>query len=108
MSGGSPVSRDPGPTRVFTTRWGAEDDRGPRVPWIGIFLVIFGGLILLERLLPDYRNLGNVLFLAAGLAFYALFAIIPGILTLVAALGIVISDPVSREKVVQFWANGSG
>jgi hypothetical protein len=80
VSGGKPLSRDPGslsrdpgPTRVFT-RWG-EDDRGPRVPWIGIFLVIFGGLILLERVLPDYRNLGNVLVLAAGLAFLVAWAL---------------------------------
>jgi GNAT superfamily N-acetyltransferase len=84
MSGGSPVSRDPGPTRVFTSRWGAEDDRGPRVPWIGIFLVIFGSLIVLERLLPDYRNLGNVLFLAAGLAFLVAWALRRGTFALYA------------------------
>lgn len=84
MSGGSPVSRDPGPTRVFTSRWGPEDDRGPRVPWIGIFLVIFGGLILLERALPDYRNLGNVLVLAAGLAFLVVWALRRGTFALYA------------------------
>ena len=53
------------------------------------------------EVLQDYGSAGGGL-LAAGLAFYALFAIIPGILTLVALLGIIISDPVSREKVVQF------
>ena len=53
------------------------------------------------EVMHDYGSAGGGL-LAAGLAFYALFAIIPGILTLVALLGIVISDPASREKVVQF------
>jgi hypothetical protein len=91
MSGGNQINREPGivtrnpgPTRVFTSRWGAEDDRGPRVPWIGIFLVIFGGLIVLERLLPDYRNLGNVLFLAAGLAFLVAWALRRGTFSLYA------------------------
>ena len=84
MSGGNPVSPDPGPAHVFTSRWGAEEDRGPRVPWIGIFLVIFGSLIVLERLLPDYRNLGNVLFLAAGLAFLVAWALRRGSFSLYA------------------------
>jgi membrane protein len=53
------------------------------------------------EVLQDYGSSGGGL-LAAGLAFYALFAIIPGILTLVALLGIVISDPASREKVIEF------
>lgn len=48
-----------------------------------------------------YGNAGGGL-LAAGLAFYALFAIVPGILTLVALLGLVIDDPVTREKAVQW------
>jgi GNAT superfamily N-acetyltransferase len=90
MSGGNPVSRDPGslsgdpgPMRVFT-RWGPEDDRGPRLPWIGIFLVIFGGLLLLERALPAYRNLGNLLVLAAGLAFLVAWALRRGTFALYA------------------------
>jgi hypothetical protein len=90
MSGGGPVSRhpdspsrDPGPVRVFT-RWGPEDDRGPRVPWIGIFLLIFGGLLLLQRALPDYQNLGNVLVLAAGLAFLVAWALRRGTFALYA------------------------
>ncbi len=53
------------------------------------------------EVLQGYGSAGGGL-LAAGLAFYALFAIIPGILTLVALLGIVISDPASRESVVQW------
>jgi membrane protein len=53
------------------------------------------------EVLQGYGSAGGGL-LAAGLAFYALFAIIPGILTLVALVGIVISDPASRESAVQW------
>lgn len=55
----------PGGVRVFA-RWG-DEDRRPDIPWVGIFLVVFGGLLILDRVLPD-RSLGNVLVLAAGIA----------------------------------------
>jgi hypothetical protein len=68
--GQGPVNdRGPAPVRVYGWRWGSDEERRPRLPWIGIFLVVFGGLLLLEQILPDYENLGNVLVLAAGLAF---------------------------------------
>jgi hypothetical protein len=79
MSGGSgsnpPVTRlpndDHGPGGVRSWTWNdrSTDDRGPQLPWIGIFLVIFGALLLLDRVLPGYRIGGSVLVLAAGLAF---------------------------------------
>ena len=53
------------------------------------------------EVLADYGSAGGGL-LAAGLAFYALFAVIPGILTLVALLGFVISDPTAREHVIEW------
>lgn len=53
---------------VVEWRWGPDAQRRPGLPWIGIFLVVFGGLLLFEAALPDYRTLGNVLVLAAGLA----------------------------------------
>jgi len=53
------------------------------------------------EVLADYGSAGGGL-LAAGLAFYALFAVIPGILTLVALLGFVISEPTAREHVVEW------
>lgn len=59
--------------RVFA-RWGADDERRPGVPWIGIFLIVFGGLLVLDQVLPD-RNLGDVLLLAAGLASLVAWAI---------------------------------
>ena len=60
---------DPG-TRAWAWRWGPDEDRRPGLPWIGIFLVVFGALLLVERALPDQR-LGDVAVLAAGLASLA-------------------------------------
>ena len=53
---------------VSEFRWGPDAERRPGLPWIGIFLVVFGGLLLVERALPEYQQLGNVVVLAAGLA----------------------------------------
>lgn len=53
---------------VYDWRWGPDSERRPGIPWIGVFLIVFGGLLLVEAALPDYRTLGNVLVLAAGLA----------------------------------------
>lgn len=53
---------------VYSWRWGPDGERRPSLPWIGIFLVVFGGLLLVERALPEYETLGNIVVLAAGLA----------------------------------------
>ena len=53
---------------VYSWRWGPDGDRRPGLPWIGIFLVVFGGLLLVERALPEYKQLGNIVVLAAGIA----------------------------------------
>jgi len=58
-----------GPTvRTWAWSWGPDEERRPGLPWIGIFLVVFGVLLLLENALPSYRRLGDVAVLAAGLA----------------------------------------
>ena len=61
------VPSDPG-IRAWAWRWGPDEDRRPGLPWVGIFLVVFGALLLLERALPNYQRLGDVAVLAAGLA----------------------------------------
>ena len=33
------------PVRTWAWRWGPDEDRRPGLPWIGIFLVIFGALL---------------------------------------------------------------
>ncbi len=70
--------------RVYGWQWTSEDERGPRLPWIGIFLVVLGGLLILDRLLPEYQSLGNVLVLAAGLAFLVLWLVNRGTFALYA------------------------
>ncbi len=71
-SSGSPSSGSPKPVsgavHVYGWQWGRDEDRRPGLPWIGIFLVVFGGLLIVQNALPDYRNLGNTAVLAAGLA----------------------------------------
>jgi hypothetical protein len=62
--GSKPVS---GPTvRVYDWQWGAEETRRPHLSWIGVFLVVFGALLILEN--SVYGDLGNIAVLAAGLA----------------------------------------
>jgi hypothetical protein len=63
------IPAESGPVRVYGWEWGREEDRGPRLPWIGIFLVVYGALLLIDRLAPQYLTAGNLLVLAAGLAF---------------------------------------
>lgn len=58
-----------GPVRVYGWEWGREEDRRPRLPWIGVFLVIYGALLLVDRLAEQYLIASNLLVLAAGLAF---------------------------------------
>lgn len=60
------VPSDPA-VRAWAWRWGPDEDRRPGLPWIGIFLVVFGALLLVERMLPGQR-LGDVAVLAAGVA----------------------------------------
>ena len=40
-----------------------------RLPWFGIFLVVFGALLLLRQVYPGLETAGSLLFLAAGVAF---------------------------------------
>jgi hypothetical protein len=75
-SGGSAAPPRPpvsGPV-VYGWQWGRDEDRRPGLPWIGVFLVIFGGLLIVQYSLPQYQNLGNVAVLAAGLAFLLVWA----------------------------------
>ena len=54
---------------VLGWQWGREEDRRPRLPWIGIFLMVYGGLLLVDRLAPQFLQSTNLLVLAAGVAF---------------------------------------
>ena len=45
------------------------------LPWIGIFLLVFGGLLLLRQALPGYATAGSLVVLAFGLALLIKWAI---------------------------------
>ena len=61
--------------RVYTWEWGPDNARRPGLPWIGIFLLVFGGLLLMQQLFPDFEALGSVVVLAVGLAFLVKWAV---------------------------------
>jgi hypothetical protein len=96
--------REEGGVRSYTWQWGKDEDRQPELPWIGIFLVVLGGLLLLDRMLPEYVSLGNVVVLAAGLAFLLLwlvrrstFALYAGAFLTAAAVPNLIESLMARE-----------
>lgn len=64
-----------GNVRVYTWEWGTDDQHRPGLPWIGIFLLVFGGLLLLQQLFPQFQAVGSVIVLAIGLAFLAKWAV---------------------------------
>jgi hypothetical protein len=70
---GEPVRGEVIDGRGHAYSWGWTDIGGPsgrsRVPWIGIFLIVFGGLLLLQQALPTFKAAGSILFLALGVAF---------------------------------------
>jgi hypothetical protein len=70
--------RDPGASpdvRAFSWEWGPDPARRPGLPWIGIFLLVFGGLLLIQQIFPQFQALGSVVVLAIGLAFLVKWAI---------------------------------
>ena len=74
---------DPG-IRVYGWRWGPDEARRPGLPWIGIFLVVFGGILLVEQMLPEYSRIGNATLLAAGLASLVFWVLRRGTIALYA------------------------
>ncbi|HEU0243105.1 MAG TPA: hypothetical protein VFQ75_04325 [Candidatus Limnocylindrales bacterium] len=60
-----------GDTRAYSWEWSeVPGTRGrSRLPWFGIFLVVFGGLLLLQQFFPSLETAGSLLFLAIGIAF---------------------------------------
>jgi hypothetical protein len=69
--------RGPGEPKVhvYSWEWGADDAHRPGLPWIGIFLLVFGGLLLLQQVFPQFEALGSVVVLAVGLAFLVKWAV---------------------------------
>ena len=74
----SGARRRPTNARVYRWEWGPDDARRPGLPWIGIFLLVFGALLLIQSIFPEAQALGSVVVLAIGLAFLVRWAITRG------------------------------
>lgn len=61
--------------RVYSWEWGPDEARRPGLPWIAIFLVVFGVLLLIQQAYPEARGAGSAFVLALGLAFLIKWAI---------------------------------
>ena len=92
--------RDPGSpsnVKVYSWEWGPNQARRPSVPWIGLFILVLGGLLLVQQLAPGAEVVGSVVTLAIGLAFLLKWAIDRGtgslyagaLITALAAPGII-------------------
>ena len=69
--------------RVYSWEWGTgrlgrDGDRRPGLPWFGIFLLVLGGLLLIQQLYPQSQAIGSVLVLAIGIAFLIRWAVTRG------------------------------
>jgi hypothetical protein len=64
-----PAAPEAGTVHAIGWEWGREEDRRPQLPWIGLFVLIYGVLLLVDRLASQYLIATNLLVLAAGLAF---------------------------------------
>ncbi len=70
--------------RVYDWRWGPDEQRRPGLPWIGVFLVVFGVILLVDQMLPEYSLIGDAVLLAAGLASLVVWALRRGTIALYA------------------------
>ncbi|MGZ8515555.1 MAG: hypothetical protein ACXW4H_07645 [Candidatus Limnocylindrales bacterium] len=107
-SGGRPPGA--GDPRVYHWEWGSDDARRPGLPWIGIFLLVFGGLLLVQQAYPELESAGSLLVLAIGLAFLVKWAIDRGsgslyagaIITALAAPGVIEAAGVHADGLGTF------
>ena len=60
--------------RVYRWEWGPDEGRRPGLSWIGIFLLVFGGLLLVQQAYPELESAGSLVVLAIGLAFLVKWA----------------------------------
>jgi len=77
------------PRLSLRERIGALERRARRLPPVRVLLSV----------MDSYNAAGGGL-LASGLAFSALFAIVPGLLLLVSVLVIIVDDPATRNRVI--------
>ncbi len=97
---------DGGRVRAYGWEWSdiGGSRRRTRLPWFGIFLVVFGALLLLRQVYPSLDTAGSLLFLAAGVAFLVSWLVNRGIGSLY--LGSIITalsapDLLASAKIVE-------
>ncbi|MGZ6270106.1 MAG: hypothetical protein ACXWMU_06020 [Candidatus Limnocylindrales bacterium] len=79
--------RPPRAGRVVNWRWDPGADEGrPGIPWLGVFFLLFGGLLLLQQAFPAADLAGSALVLALGLAFLFAWASGRNVLSLYAGV----------------------
>lgn len=96
--------------RAYRWEWGPDDSRRPGLPWIGIFLLVFGGLLLVQQVYPELESIGSVFVLAIGLAFLVKWAIDRGtgslyagaIITALAAPGVLNAAGIEADGLGTF------
>jgi hypothetical protein len=64
-----------GSVKVYSWEWGPDEARRPGLPWVAIFLVVFGVLLLIQQAYPEARGAGSAFVLALGIAFLIKWAI---------------------------------
>jgi hypothetical protein len=95
--------------RVYTWEWGPEEGRRPGLPWIGIFLLVFGALLLIQQLFPQAKALGSLVFIAIGVAFLIKWAIDRGTGSLYAgAIITALAAPGLIEEIANQTIDGLG
>ncbi len=85
--------------RFETRNWTWEDEDVRRgLPWIGVFLVVFGGILLIGQAFPQAHILGSALTTAFGVALLVSWAtgrgwgLYPGLLILAYSLPSLLVD----------------
>src|SRR4051794_1736222 len=82
---GEVIEGPTGPT-VHAYRWEWSDVGGPRgrsrLPWFGIFLVVFGILLLGQLWFPALATASSLVFLAIGVAFLVSWLVNRGVASL--------------------------
>jgi len=107
---GSAGPGGPGGPRIYRWEWGPDDARRPGLPWIGIFLLVFGVLLLIQQAFPQLKAAGSLVVLAIGLAFLVRWAIERGtgslyagaIITALAVPGVLNAAGVQAEGLGTF------
>ncbi len=94
--------------RVYAWDWQPGEGRRRGLPWIGIFLLVFGGLLLVEQLVPGARSLGSLVVLAVGIAFLIKWAMDRGTGSLYAGAIITALAAPGLLNAIGIQANGLG